>query len=394
MGVKPEHKRNSRGEHRADGASCDASCGVSCGGRHVPRGVAHRRWHKYVKAGMVRCAERPKALVGAVLPGYSHIRQGRRCQDSMGYRLLEVGSVLRPDRHSHGSCTFLGSAEGAESVITHGVVVTAVSDGHGSQASPYSHIGSRLAVEAFCAVMGECWRSSGGSCESMRRLLGQNSSQIARVVHGRWRRAVLKAHRCLNPRTGKRLARPLASSCGVGARWDVQLRSERLRLPGLERARAKYGLEALYTLYGCTLLGTVVCDRFTFVLQIGDGDVTFASSGVTHRLDGGQKYLGVQTNSLCQKSACHKAWLHVYDRDLRADKPRVPSCHILSSDGWSNSYPDDAAFLATCGSYFEALKEHGCRAVSKNLRQWLAETSRDGCGDDITVLLITDGIKD
>ena len=34
------------------------------------------------------------------------------------------------------------------------------------------------------------------------------------------------------------------------------------------------------------------------------------------------------------------------------------------------------------------LEEHGVKTVQSNLKNWLAETSELGCGDDITVVMV------
>ena len=69
---------------------------------------------------------------------------------------------------------------------------------------------------------------------------------------------------------------------------------------------------------------------------------------------------------------------------------------MLSSDGMSNSYKSEEEFHKTCRGYYELLREHGARAVSRHLKEWLRETSELGCGDDITALFayLTDGIKE
>ncbi len=40
-----------------------------------------------------------------------------------------------------------------------------------------------------------------------------------------------------------------------------------------------------------------------------------------------------------------------------------------------------------CTDYFEMIQQHGCEVVGANLKSWLCETSEQGSGDDITLLM-------
>ena len=65
----------------------------------------------------------------------------------------------------------------------------------------------------------------------------------------------------------------------------------------------------------------------------------------------------------------------------------LPGLFILSTDGFANSYKDEPEFQKTCIDYFDMIKLHGAKAVEASLKNWLAETSEMGCGDDITLLM-------
>ena len=62
--------------------------------------------------------------------------------------------------------------------------------------------------------------------------------------------------------------------------------------------------------------------------------------------------------------------------------------HILSTDGFANSYTSDKEYQKTCKDYLQMLQEHGADTVQTNLKNWLTETSELGCGDDITVVMV------
>ena len=143
-------------------------------------------------------------------------------------------------------------------------------------------------------------------------------------------------------------------------------------------------LNALYRLYGTTLLGLLIAPTFVFAFQIGDGDITYVDDGGVQPVVVADKLLGVESHSLCSREAWKKAVSAVH---FQPWEQHLPCAFLLSTDGLSNSYADDEAFGQTCAQYFEALKTYGPDTVEENLPEWLSETSRLGCGDDTTLLM-------
>jgi serine/threonine protein phosphatase PrpC len=92
--------------------------------------------------------------------------------------------------------------------------------------------------------------------------------------------------------------------------------------------------------------------------------------------------LGTETHSLSRPDAWKRAIVAVG----RLPDADTPHAFMLATDGFSNSYSTEAAFLQTCVEYYAAIREHGADAVSGNLNAWLNETSENGSGDDITVV--------
>ena len=134
--------------------------------------------------------------------------------------------------------------------------------------------------------------------------------------------------------------------------------------------------------YGTTLLGLVIMPSFYFAFQLGDGDILLINDAGAEHSVVSEKLLGTETYSLSQPEAWKKAVSRVAsapDKDMRY-------AFMVATDGFSNSYPDDGAFLNTCMDYYAAIKEHGAETVESNLKIWLNETSVMGSGDDITVL--------
>lgn len=145
--------------------------------------------------------------------------------------------------------------------------------------------------------------------------------------------------------------------------------------------------EAVYRLYGSTLLGLVITEEFLFAFQLGDGDIMKASEAGVYSVIEADKILGTETHSLSKTESWKKA-ITLIRRQEETKQGSV--MYLLSSDGLSNSYKNEEEFQKTCVDYYALLKEHGVKAVSDQLKTWLQETSEMGCGDDITALFAYD----
>lgn len=288
-------------------------------------------------------------IIGESIQGYTHIQRNLECQDRKLSRELEDGSL-----------------------------VLSVADGHGSRSCPYSGTGAELAVNTFCKLIEELHSGFQNAGDLLSDYLNhQGSLKFAQTVERAWKEAVQTYHR-----------------------------DEGLPMPMTQTGEED--LNALYRLYGTTLLGLLIAPTFVFAFQIGDGDITYADDGGVQPVVVADKLLGVESHSLCSREAWKKAvstvrfqpWeqhfedLKTYGPDTAAStvhfqswEQHLPCAFLLSTDGLSNSYADDEAFRQTCAQYFEALKTYGPDAVEENLPEWLSETSRLGCGDDTTLLM-------
>ena len=288
-------------------------------------------------------------ILGESIQGYTHIQRNLECQDRKLSRELEDGSL-----------------------------VLSVADGHGSRSCPYSGTGAELAVNTFCKLIEELHSGFQNAGDLLSDYLNhQGSLKFAQTVERAWKEAVQTLHR-------------------------------EAGLPMPMTQTGEEDLNALYRLYGTTLLGLLIAPTFVFAFQIGDGDITYADDGGVQPVVVADKLLGVESHSLCSREAWKKAvstvrfqpWeqhfedLKTYGPDTAAStvhfqswEQHLPCAFLLSTDGLSNSYADDEAFRQTCAQYFEALKTYGPDAVEENLPEWLSETSRLGCGDDTTLLM-------
>ncbi len=236
-------------------------------------------------------------------------------------------------------------------VCEDGTLILAAADGHGSAASPWSGTGARMAVNVFCDVLYElhhayCWNQ-----DLLRAYLSrEGDSRVAREIDRKWKERVLRFHR--------QRRRP----------WPDEEAAE----------------EGIWRQYGTTLLGLMAAPEFVFVLQVGDGDICMVRDGAVTPLLEPARMLGVETDSLCRRDAWKKMNTGLY-RIRPAET--LPTVFTLSTDGLCNSYPDDAAFRQTLKEYAELVPRHGVRTVREHLTGWLNETSRLGCGDDITLVM-------
>lgn len=263
-------------------------------------------------------------IIGESVQGYTHIQRNLECQDRKLSRELEDGSL-----------------------------VLSVADGHGSRSCPYSGMGAELAVNTFCKLIDELHFGFQNARDLPDYLNHQGSLKFAQTVERAWKE-------------------------------DVQAYHLKVGLPMPMTQTGEEDLNALYRLYGTTLLGLLIAPTFVFAFQIGDGDITYADDGGVQSVVVADKLLGVESHSLCSREAWKKAVSTVH---FQPWEQHLPCVFLLSTDGLSNSYADDEAFGQTCTQYFEALKTYGPDTVEENLPEWLSETSRLGCGDDTTLLM-------
>lgn len=266
-----------------------------------------------------------KETFGFSVRGASHIRSQKECQDR---------------------CCYYHVADNFD--------IIAVSDGHGSDACPYSAKGAEFAVAVFCERMLEYYKHYKNDLNGLCKFLSEDGDlRVAKEIDKRWKAKVLdwnRKHRTQKP-------------VDINGKEDVV---------------------TIYRMYGCTLLGLVVTEEFVYAFQLGDGDIMFVSEGKAVPIINADKMLGVETHSLSSKDSWKKALSTVAGIPSEDSKPYL---YMLSSDGLANSYSTDEDFEKTCVDYWNMIKENGVDVVKNNMEKWLSETSKDGCGDDISVVI-------
>lgn len=238
-------------------------------------------------------------------------------------------------------------------------LIFALSDGHGSRKSFRSQTGSHLAVEVATKQIQEFLEKQPAEADlsTMKRMIVE---WLPQALVRRWEKAV---------------------------REDLQFQPlTHDELDALEQekgARERQEVEGNPLLaYGATLIVVIVASTFSAYLQLGDGDIlTVSPEGeVSKPLPQDGRLIANETTSLCLPYAWKE--FRVTFRGAFSDPPALI---LLASDGYSNSYKDQEAFFQVCSDLWERIGEYGLQQVEQSLPAWLAETSRTGSGDDISL---------
>lgn len=241
--------------------------------------------------------------------------------------------------------------------ISDKITIIAVADGHGSEKCPRSDRGATMAVNSFCEIMKKYLLSYGTQEDGMLNLIAflnrEGDTRFAQDVCAEWQSRVKQSY--------------------------YKNKEENLVNPDGDIDWAK-----VYSLYGTTLLGMLITDTFVFTFQIGDGDINLITENDMSPMVEPEKFLGTETHSMSKVDAWRKSVTSLRRKDIESEKPYL---YMLSTDGFVNSYASDEEFKKTCKGYYDMIGQHGFEAVKENLAKWLKETSRLGCGDDVTVVL-------
>jgi serine/threonine protein phosphatase PrpC len=235
-------------------------------------------------------------------------------------------------------------------------VAMAVSDGHGSSKCFRSDIGSALAVKMALETLQPLLSRANNKQATIKHLI---EDQLARDLTKRWRLAAAE-HLQANP---------------IATTDPTEQKSENP-----------------FIVYGATLLMAVITEKYLIYLQLGDGDIiTVSDDGKAERVFVRDSHLlGNETTSLCMV----EAWREMKVR-YQPVEAGLPALIAISTDGYSNSFLDDQAFLRVGPDILDMIHNSGIEDVSGKLKDWLNEASRAGSGDDITLGLMyrTEGGK-
>jgi len=134
--------------------------------------------------------------------------------------------------------------------------------------------------------------------------------------------------------------------------------------------------------YGTTLLAVLVMPETVYFLHLGDGDMLIvAESGEVYRpFPPDERFIANETTSMCLP----QAW-----KEMRSTALSITACHtaliLASTDGYANSFRDEAAFFKAGRDFLTLQHEYGIPFIRRRLCGWLRQTSRSGSGDDISL---------
>ncbi len=273
------------------------------------------------------------------VPGYHHIRSGKRCQDA---------SFSYSDDH---------------------MSVIAVADGHGGNDYFRSDRGSQYAVR--CAVE---------SIKTFSRNINENSltdnedhaaflTELASDILSSWRESV-----------------------------DADLRKDPISKDDLEKvsesSRDLYSegkTEFCRIAYGTTLIAACITRSCWFGLQIGDGKcAAFGRDGTfSEPIPWDDDCAGNITTSMCDEKGLEKFRFSFGLHD------QIPAAIFISTDGLDNSYPYPP-MEKVFKLYRYALQicmEQGEDIMLSQFKDHLPMVSQNGSSDDISVAGLIDRIK-
>ena len=135
--------------------------------------------------------------------------------------------------------------------------------------------------------------------------------------------------------------------------------------------------------YGTTLIFALITPDYVLLGQLGDGDVLAVNSTgtVSRPFPPDPTSFAEETLSLCLPEA------HSSLRVLVAPRPAFEALWLVSTDGYSKSYPTDADFDRIGPDYLEMVREIGIDGVAGNLDEFLTEVTTRGSGDDIALAI-------
>lgn len=237
-------------------------------------------------------------------------------------------------------------------------LLAVVADGHGSKKCFRSDLGAQFAVAS--------------------------AIEIGQAIHGEW----LKDNGDLNTKKiGKYYTKKIVK------RWQ-NLVNDHIATkpfepsilgelsPGEQKSIEKNPLMA----YGSTLVMTLLIDKYIICYQLGDGDILFVSKTqkVTRPLKKDQRHMGNDTLSLCLYKPEKEFQIRVF-RDLKSLLHMI----VLSTDGYANSFSNDAEFKKVGVDLMRLAQDEGLACIDEHLKDWLDETTQLGSGDDISVGILT-----
>jgi serine/threonine protein phosphatase PrpC len=241
----------------------------------------------------------------------------------------------------------------------------AVSDGHSSTTSPYSHVGSQLAVHTACEEVVSFLPNltKTRNFQQLHDLIQLLPPKIVR----RWKQSVLEQATRLPELQTYWVKADVVD--GSGCEYDVG-------------NPASADMHDIWLHFGCTLLLATITSRWLLIMQIGDGEIVWVDDhSDVSVLSLGERQIGDATHSLCEPLAASQLAVQL----LPLPQDQSPLL-LLCTDGYAKSFASVEDFLLAAKDWQRLV--YGGRVPQEQMDAWLDETTERGSGDDVTLALV------
>lgn len=254
--------------------------------------------------------------------GSSHIKNGKECQD----------------------CSYSESQEK--------FAIAIVSDGHGGDKYIRSSRGSKMACECCLKAILEYLKFSRLKANRGKECL----SQLEKNIIYSWNLAIQKDYNN-DPFSDEEIN-------GLTERDKLSIN------------------ENISQAYGATLIAVVIGERFSFGIQIGDGDcVVLKKDGdVLLPIPDDDRLQFNITTSLCGDDALNDF------REFWIDEPIAAA--VVSTDGVLNSFVGEEYYIKFCRTVVDATGTDESTSAVEELKEFLTKLSNNGSNDDVSIAVV------
>jgi serine/threonine protein phosphatase PrpC len=257
--------------------------------------------------------------------GASHIREEKPCQDSS-----RIWQGYLPQGYS---------------------TILAVADGHGNEKYDLSQYGSEIAVNAIIELIIEYCHTFQ---KSNKLLFDSLKNSLPVEVTREWKRRV-ESH------------------------FKEMFSDE--NAPAFPNDDLSQASESMIKRYGTTLLFALQIDDRIICGQIGDGDIRIINKKeIIQPITINVQLFGNETYSLVSPDSA-KLW------QINVQTIETGNLILLSSDGLSNGFANDAAFDSFLFNLYMNVEKYGFNPTMEVVPSFLDSVSMNGSGDDVTLVL-------
>jgi hypothetical protein len=265
-------------------------------------------------------------------------------------------------------------------------LVLAIADGRGSVRCCRSDLGAKFLVKIAARLLQNF--ADLAPTFTNQAAIADSTHKLGQAIVLNWRKAIEK-HLAQNKLRPEEIAR-------VGIAAGKMVQQEITADPVVA--------------YGAPLLGVLVTASYALYLQFGEGDLLSVDrngnptaifpawlepdQNPDQEIEAGAIDAYSQlTNSQIVHVSVHHMWRSLQIR-LVPFVNYVPEMILAATDGYANSFKTDLDFRKIAPGYLRLIEKEGIGSLINQIDLILAETSRQGSGDDITLGLIKSFVDD